>query len=133
MADLNSAYPNSIPAAIQKNAGIIALVKVRIRVTVRFRVTLTLTLNLTSNPSPNLTLVKGWRDRFARYDELIAREKPATTTTTCPSPGSPVPRSPAHKERPARRARGGIDSGPARRARGRSVTALALPVLDRLA
>jgi len=47
MADLNSAYPNSIPAAIQKNAGIIALVKVRIRVTVRVRVTLTLTLTLT--------------------------------------------------------------------------------------
>ena len=47
MADLNSAYPHSIPAAIQKNAGIIALVKVRIRVTVRVRVTLTLTLTLT--------------------------------------------------------------------------------------
>ena len=47
MADLNSAYPHSIPAAIQKNAGIIALVKVRIRVTVTVRVTLTLTLTLT--------------------------------------------------------------------------------------
>jgi hypothetical protein len=104
MADLNRAYPNSIPASIQKNPGIIAL-------------------------------VKGWRQRFARYDELLAREMLATTTTTttsitttttttttaaltsaCHSPGSPVPRSPAQKEKPARRAR------------GRGVTALALPV-----
>ena len=112
MAELNNAYPNSIPASVQKNPRAAKGWRERFA---RYEDLVMPMLTLTRTPTPTPTPTP------TRYDELVMPAQDAAGHAACLSPGSPVPRSPAQKEKPTRR-RG------ARHARRPAV--LVMPVLD---